>query len=74
MSMEWSGRVVELSTFERNLLERIAQSLEKLAENQPVPEFPGERSSILDYIDTHYFSGRTLSEIFEEIRNGKHLK
>lgn len=62
------------SNTDRSYLHRIANALEKLAENQPVPELPGERSSILDYIDTHYFGGRTLSEIFEEIRNGKHLK
>lgn len=65
---------VHLSDGDRSYLHRIANALEKLAENQPVPEFPGERSSILDYIDHHRQSGRPLSDIFEDIRKGKHLR
>lgn len=66
--------VVALSDFDKSFLHRIANALEKLAENQPISEFPGERSSILDYIGLNWQTGRPLSDIFEDIRKGKHLK
>lgn len=67
-------RTIEFGPWERNILERVAASLEKLVEQQAdQQEFPGEREPILEYIKKCWGT-RSLSDISTDIRNGKHLK